>query len=97
MLYRSKEVCARLLHITHFVQCVRRIVSQGALEGMGDFKIEGRVIEAIKYADCYCCVQHNAWSASKKLRNYRTEINVSKSKVMRVYKEKIRQPKTREY
>jgi len=37
--------------VTDSVQLVRRIHTKEALEGFGDFSVEGQVIRTVKYAD----------------------------------------------
>jgi hypothetical protein len=68
-------------------------ITQEALEGLGDFKVGGQIIRTVRYADDLVLLAKEETilqSMIDKLievgRGYGTEINIEKTKIMRISK-----------
>ena len=80
-----------MLFVTNSVQLVQRIPYQGSLEGLGDFKIGGQIIHTVKYADDLVLLAKEKKVLQDMIdklieigRCYGMELNVEKTKVMRI-------------
>ena len=75
-----------MLFVTNFVQLVKE-----ALDGLGNFKVGGQIIQIVKYADDLMLMAKEETVLQGMIdklietgRNYDMEINVKKIKVMRI-------------
>jgi hypothetical protein len=80
-----------MLFITNSVQLLQGMPYQKAVEGFGDFKIGGQIIHTMKYADELVLLAKEETMLQDMIdklteigRFYGMEINVEKTKVMRI-------------
>jgi len=80
-----------MLLVTNSVQLVQGVSYTEALDGLGDFKVGGQIIQTVKYADDLVLMAKEETALQGMIdklietgRYYSMEMNVEKTKVMRI-------------